>query len=79
MSTSPVRRYALTVPDAAGGHAPPTVVEVSLTGSPGPNGGRIWADATGEWRVQIISEAATVLAAPAGYAGHRCLHAVPLP
>ncbi|MGW2367552.1 DUF6296 family protein [Streptomyces sp. NPDC001667] len=79
MSTSPVRRYALTLPGPPGGHAPPTVVVVSLTETHGPNGGRVWADPTGEWRVQIISEAATVLAAPAGYAGHRCLHAVPMP
>ncbi|MER6366368.1 DUF6296 family protein [Kitasatospora sp. NPDC001527] len=77
--TVPYRRYAVTVPIATGGHAPPAVVVVHPTDVLGPGGRPVWASADGDLRVEIAGRIATVLTAPAGSSRHPCLDAVPLP
>ncbi|MFF2078534.1 DUF6296 family protein [Kitasatospora sp. NPDC058162] len=72
------RRYAVTMPGAIGGHAPPVVVVVHATDVVGPGGGLVWEDEAGDLRVEITGEVATVLGEPED-GQHPCLHAVPLP
>ncbi|MBV6702967.1 DUF6296 family protein [Kitasatospora aureofaciens] len=74
------RRYAVTLPGPVGAHARPTVLLVHLSEDVAPGGGHVWTDASGQWRMRIDGEVATVLSAPAAYDGrHPCLDAVPMP
>ncbi|MFD0278948.1 DUF6296 family protein [Kitasatospora sp. NPDC127111] len=73
------RRYAVTLPGAPGGHAPPEVVVVHATGETSADGVPVYADAEGTFRVEISGEVARPLAVASGPGRHTCLHAVPLP
>lgn len=73
------RRYAVTLPGRIGGHAPPTVVVVHETDTIGPDGGAVWENTDGDFRVEIADGVARVLTAPEGGSRHTCLHAVLLP
>lgn len=73
-------RYAVTVPAAPGGHAPPEVLIVHLTAEAGPRGEPVYADASGRYRFTITGQTATLLRGAArARACHRCLPAHPLP
>ncbi|MFF7456603.1 DUF6296 family protein [Kitasatospora sp. NPDC008115] len=72
------QRYAVTLPGRPGAHERPTVLPVHLSDGIAPGGGQ--ADGTGQWRLRIEGEVATVLSAPADYDGRLpCLEAVPMP
>ncbi|MFF7454683.1 DUF6296 family protein [Kitasatospora sp. NPDC008115] len=74
------QRYAVTLPGPVGAHERLTVLLVHLSDGIAPGGGHVWTDATGQWRLRIEGEVATVLSAPADYDGrHPCLEAVPMP
>jgi uncharacterized protein DUF6296 len=72
-------RYAVTMPGAPGGHAPPEVIVVRITAETGPRGEPVYADASGRYRFSITGSTARLLpGAVKSRACHRCLHAVPL-
>ncbi|MCC9310986.1 DUF6296 family protein [Kitasatospora sp. RB6PN24] len=79
MTVNATERYAVALPGAVGAHSPAQVVIVHPTDDVGDDGGRVWTDATGRFRMEITREVAMLLAAPGGYDRHPCLHAVPLP
>lgn len=72
-------RYAVTVPSPAGTHAPADVVMVERMDEAGPGGGPVYADVSGDFRVEIDGTVARVLSAPSSYPCHGCLAAEPRP
>jgi hypothetical protein len=73
-------RYAVTVPSAPGGHAPPEVLVVHVTVEAGPHGEPVYADVSGRYRFTITGQTARLLPGPVETRScHRCLHALPLP
>ncbi|MFJ9448235.1 DUF6296 family protein [Kitasatospora sp. NPDC101235] len=72
-------RYAVTLPGAPGGHAPPEVVVVHATGEWTAGGAPVYADEAGTLRVEIRADVARPLDAVPGAGRHTCLHATPLP
>ncbi|MFB7909895.1 DUF6296 family protein [Kitasatospora sp. NPDC056076] len=78
------RRYGITLPGTTGRHGPPTVLVVHLTGDVTAEGRPVYADESGDFRVQISDDfVAQPLAdrdCPTGGGGQeQCLHAEPLP
>ena len=50
------QRYLVTLPGPVCGHAPQRRVVVTLTSARGPGGHPVYADDTGELRVEIIDQ-----------------------
>ncbi|GAB7183571.1 DUF6296 family protein [Kitasatospora sp. Ki12] len=77
---TPIKRYAVTLPGAPGTQAPTEVVTVYLTAATGPDGWPVYADASGDFRVQITDDGvAQLLTAASGHGQMQCLHATVLP
>ncbi len=75
----PRRRYALTFPGTPGGHAPQDVVVVTDTGSSGPGGYPVYADASGIVRAEISDLGEVRMLASGGHQSPQTpIHAEPL-
>ncbi|MEV4557973.1 DUF6296 family protein [Kitasatospora sp. NPDC049285] len=76
---TPVERYAVTIPGAPGGHAPPRVVVVHHLRTTGPDGRPVYADESGTLVVYVSGGVAEPVGAPSGMTAHPCLQAHPVP
>ncbi|GAA2752802.1 MULTISPECIES: DUF6296 family protein [Kitasatospora] len=74
------RRFALTFPGEPGTHAEQDVVVVEDTGTTGPGGHPVYADASGIVRAEINEQGAVRMLASGGHQTPRTpMHAEPLP
>lgn len=75
-----IKRYAVTLPGVPGAQAPTKGVTVHLTATTGPDDLPVYADVSGDFRVQITDDGvAQLLTASSDHGQMQCLHATPLP